>query len=413
MDTVLLISSDWTNVINAIIFETVLITLIFWLTADICARLNYLSLLDGSVQDLVVMSPPLVGGDVISTSRQRSFVMIALRSLGILLFFGTTMTVDGETIDVPLKRTKTMRSPADLSNLNLSREAAYEAVNELIDLRYTCTVSYNNSMVFGHLEVSGYCETDDRLLQNAVSISSGLELTSVSFSRSCRTKNIPLFYIHEAVIESVTTTCEEVGRKASVYCIRKRSQSVVDFSSCAASLKLNATKFAVCEYFEQVVEGPSVSINTSCHPAANLGDVQDFWPKAAEITRSLRIIDLIGAVSVAGEQTQEVKRYESRDVTKLHHMWFLCFAIKLALLMLLGVVSVHLRCRGAKRVLNDDRALLSLLKQKLGDWIGGSNSHEQATVYLHLQTNEEGKRIVWASTMPNHNDPARNPEIEA
>ena len=413
MELVLPVPSDWTNVINGILFEIMLVTLIFFLTADVCARLNYLALVDGSVQDLVVMSPPLVGGGVISTSRQRTLFMIVLRSLGIFLIFGTALTIDGDTIDVLLRSTKTMRSPGELPNLNMTGDVAFEAVNELIDLRYTCTVNYNNSMVFGHLEVEGYCETDDRLLQNAVSISSGLELTSRSFSSGCQTKKIPFIEKKGYVVESVITTCEQVGRKANVYCILKRTGSVVDFSNCVASLKLNPTKFAVCEHFKQVVQAPSVSINTSCHPAANLGDVQDHWQKAAEITRSLTIIDFLGAVSVAGKQTKEVERYEERDVTRLHYMWFLCLAIKLVLLLFLGLLSVHLRCRGARRVLNDDRALLSLLKQKLGDWIGGSNSHEQATIYLHLQTNEEGEKNVWASTIPNYNVAVSNPDHEA
>ncbi len=418
MGIVLLIPSDWTTVINAVIFEVVLITLIFFLTADVCARLNYLALLDGSVRDLVVMSPPLVGGGVISTNRQRSLLMIMLRSLGILLIFGTALTIDGESTDVRLTKTKMVRSPGDLSNLNRSREAATEVVNKLMNLRYTCTVSSNNSMVFGRLDVNGDCETDISLLQNATSISSDLESTSASFSRSCRHRNVTFFEkkvdsVVQFSMEYVITTCEQDDRKAVVFCFRKKSKGVVQFVECVASLQLNATKFAVCESFNQVLEGSSVAIDTDCHPAANLGVVQNLWPRAMAITRSTSIVDMIAAVSVAGEQTRKIEEYARRDVTKVHHMWFLCLAVKLILLALLGVLSIHLQCKGAKRVLNDDRALLGLLKQRLDDWIGVSNTQEQPTIYLHLQTNQEGERNVWASPMPNYNVAVNNPEAEA
>ena len=189
---------------------------------------------------------------------------------------------------------------------------------------------------------------------------------------------------------------------------------MAEFTECVASFKLSATKFAVCEIFKQDLAGQSVSINADCHPASNLDVVQDLWPNAMKITRAAAIIDMIAAVSVASEQSRKVETYGRRNVTDVHPMWFFCLAVKLVLLVMLGVLSIHLRSKGARRVLNDDRALLGLLKQKLDDWIGAgvSNSQEQPTIYLHLQTNEEGDRNVWASTMPNYNVAVSNPEAE-
>ncbi len=407
MVTVLHISSDWTNVVNAIIFEILLITIIFFLTSDVCARLNYLALADGSVQDLVVMSPPLVGGGVISTSRQRSLLMIAMRSFAIFLIFGTALTIDGDTIPVLLTNTKTVYSPANLSNPNTT----LAAVTKLVNLRYTCTVSYNNSMVFGRLDEDGYCETDGELLKNAISIHSDLEPTSVMFSSGCQHTTIP--YGAAGQTEYVVSMCEQDSRKATAFCFHFRMNGVVQFSECVASLQLSTTKFAVCEYFDDLLEGPSVSISADCHPASNLGAVQDFWPSAMGIAKRPTIIDMIAAVSVASTENREVHKFEERDVTRVHHMWFLCFVIKLALLVLLGVLSIRLRSKGARRILNDDRALLALLKQKLDDWIGVSNTQEQPTIYLHMQTNQDGERNVWASTMPNYNATVNNPQPAA
>ena len=87
--------SDWANLINTVIFEFLLLTLIFHLTSDVCACLNYLALVDRSVRDLVIVSPPLVGGGLISTNRKRSMFLIALRGLSIFLIFGSALTIDG------------------------------------------------------------------------------------------------------------------------------------------------------------------------------------------------------------------------------------------------------------------------------------------------------------------------------
>ncbi len=123
------------------------------------------------------------------------------------------------------------------------------------------------------------------------------------------TVNIEVPVILEAnnsVYKHVVTTCEQGGRKASVFCHHKRIQGLVDWTVCAASFELNAKRFVVCEEFDQLFAGDPFSIAEDGHEAVNLGPVQDLWPKAMSITGTYGMINLIGAVSLIGKQRRQV-----------------------------------------------------------------------------------------------------------
>ena len=400
MGYILVLSSDWINVINAIIFEVVLITVIFYLTADVCARLNYLSLADGSVQDLVVLSPPLLGGGVISTNRKRSILMIALRGLGIFLIFGTALTIDGETRDVKSTTRKLVRTAADVPS-NTSKEQ----IESFIDLRSRCASMEKNTMVFGRLDDDKNCETDLRLLDGAIRIGFGLNQTAISFFSGCtHNQELVRLYEHGGGYYRFISTCQEGSRKGSVCCFRSLgSDGEIRHNACQGLFQLSESKWAVCEVFDERFSGPSISVNLNCHSGENLEQVQDRWLQAAIAYVDNPVIGLIRAVSVIGVENRVVEVFTKRDVTNVHPMWFLCLAVKLLLLVLLGALSIRLRMKGAKRVLNDDRALLALLRHKLDDWFGARSEDEEPTIYLHLQTADDGERRVWASTMPNYN----------
>ena len=399
----LAIPSDWTNVINTIIFEFVLLSLIFHLTADVCARLNYLALVDGSVKDLVVVSPPLVGGGLISTSRARSMFMIALRGLGIFLIFGTALTIDGESDTKKVLTRKIVRTAADVP-ANTTLKQFYD----LIDLRSSCITSENNTMVFGRLDDKGYCETNLLLLERAIRIRNEPTSTDLLFSSGCHHNDTLLAAFEDGnQLRKVATTCDQNNQQATVLCSRMiDNTSNILVNTCCGLFKLSESKWFVCEDFNGEFNDSSISVSTLCHAAENLDEVQNRCLDLFFIlneTFSFLIMDMIGAVSVIAVKSRSVPSFEEHDVTSVHKTWLLCLMVKLLLVVSLGVVSIWLRMQNAKSVLNDDYALLELLRQKLNDWFGARLNDEKQLIYLHTETSNDGKRKVWASIVPNYN----------
>ena len=399
----LTIPSDWTNLINTIIFEFVLLSLIFQLTADVCARLNYLALVDGSVKELVVVSPPLVGGGLISTSRARSMFMIAFRGIGIFLIFGTALTIDGESDTKKVITRKMVRTAADVpANTTLKQ------FQDLIDLRRSCTTFENNTIVYGRLDNTGYCETNLLLLERPIRIRYEPTPTDVLFSSGCRHNDtLAAEFEDGSQMRKVATTCDQNNQQASILCSRMiDNASNILMNACYGLFKLSGSKWFVCEDFVENFADPSISMNTLCHAAENIDEVQYRWLELVSIlneTDHFPIVDMIGAVSVIGIKSRAVPSFEQRDVTSVHETWLLCLMVKLLLVVSLGLVSIWLRMQSAKPVLNDCCALLGLLRQKLNDWVGAEPNDEKQLIYLRTQTSNDGTRKVWASILPDYN----------
>ncbi len=81
--------SNMVNLINFVIFDILLISLVFFLTTEISGRLNYLSLSDGNPRRLEIRCPPILGGGLCSTSRLRMHCLFFLRFLAFVLIFAS------------------------------------------------------------------------------------------------------------------------------------------------------------------------------------------------------------------------------------------------------------------------------------------------------------------------------------
>ena len=410
MGFIMPLPSDWANFINTVIFEFLLLTFIFHLTSDVCARLNHLVLVDGSVRDLVVVSPPLIGGGLISTNRKRSMFMLALRGLSIFLIFGSALTIDGESETKKVFSTKLVRTTADVP-VNTTAKL----IDDLVDLRMTCTTTENDSMVFGRLDNDGYCETNLLLLERAIRIKNEATPTDInlSFPSGCHHNETVLEEFQDGRKYSrVTYSCKEDVQKASIFCTRMAIKNDDKaYHLCMGSFKLSESKWALCEYADDKHPHLSISIKGLCHAAENLDDEQDRWPKISipllsplspRIPDNFTIIDLIGAVSVIGVKSRVIPSFERRDSTNIDEIWFLCLTIKLILVVSLASSSIWLRRKGAKPVLKNDQALIELLRQNLNDSFGARSGDQRQTIYLHLRTTGDGTRNVWASSVPNY-----------
>ena len=408
------IPSNWTNVINTIVFEFVLLTLVFYLTADVCARLNYLALVDGSIQDLVVVSPPLVGGGLISTSRKRSMFMIVLRGLGVVLIFGSALTIDGESRTEKVYTRKLVRTAADVP-FNTTKNQ----IVEFIEMRMSCTTTENNSLVFGRLDFDGYCETDVLLLESAIRIRNETIMPNISLSSDrCYNETVSRAVLRRNKILHMTFTCKEGIQKAYFHCYG---------ITCQGLFKLSESKWTFCGGIKNLLHSPQISVNTRCRGAENLGEIQDRWFDATDVffirTRSspsqlasplgnFPIAETIYIISLMGIESRNVPSFKTYDATNIQRMWFLCLTVKLLLVVSLALSSIWLRVKRAKAVLKDDRALVELLHQTLDDSFGAQTGDQRNTIYLHLNTSEEGTRNIWASSVPNYHPGNFNPGNE-
>lgn len=390
----LMLESNWSVITNTIFFEVILANVLFYLTADVCARLNYLSLCDGSVQKVYVQAPPLLNGGIISTNRRRTILMIALRGFGIALILGTTLTIDGDSVSREEKLTKKVRVPAPLSN-----ETSTEDIKKLLALRFSCAVSVENALVFGRLDDDNYCETNSSLLTESVRIT--IPLVPLNFSASTGCSNVVTNLTEYQ--KFMTTRCEQGERKATVLCYSSGDFSEPDLAQtrCAGTFMVNKSNGYACDGFEGLYNESSISLSITCHLAKNLNGIHNIWPTVFPKFGSVSIIDLLGVVSVAAHGEREVIRNVKFDITRVHSMWLLCLTLKLLIISVLALVSAWLRAKKTKRVLHDDRELLLLLRKRLSAWMGTSMNADHS-IYLRVGKLDE-EYEVWASSLPNFN----------
>ena len=307
--------------------------------------------------------------------------------------------------------TKLVRTTADVPV-----NATAKLIDDLVDLRMTCTTTENDRMVFGRLDNDGYCETNSLLLERAIRIKNEATYNDVnlSFPSGCRHSETVLEEFQDGRnFSRVTSSCKEDVQKASIFCSRMATKNGDEaYHYCMGSFRLSESKWALCEYENDKYPSLSISIKWLCHEAENLDDEQDRWPRISipllsprfpRIPNNYTIIDLIGAVSVIGVKSRVIRSFEARDATNIHQMWFLYFAVKLLMVVSLVFSSIWLRMKRTKVVLKDDRALVELLRQNLDDSFDAQSGDHRQTIYLRLNTSEDGPRNVWASSLPHCN----------
>lgn len=375
-------SSNYINFLNFILFDVLLISLIFFLTADVSGRLNHLSLLDGSKKPLIVISPPLVGGGLCSTNKRRSFVMLSVRIVAITLIFATAFTIEGDTIQVVRSRQETVRVPGPVpAGFNKTQIEAASSYQQ------SCQISSQGFIYHGRLSKNGRCESNPSLLQDQIRV---------------RTSHQPI---------NVTLPCEPVETsRNSRRVVREyrcpHQTSVIqcfqgverNFSaqSCQGTVETPDKSSYICNTFE--AREKNGTWFAQCRLAFNLNRARDYWTKAGNLT-NINLVELIGGTSVLALKGQKVKYIESKDITTVHKAWFGFFAAKIALVLVFIAVSCSLRKKGVRCILHDEHALMLLLRVNISQKFGLPN--DQVSLYLHSSTKKNrGYKTFWVSARP-------------
>eukprot|EP00171_Calliarthron_tuberculosum_P013884 IDg13884t1 len=159
------VESSYLNVANFLVFEVLIISFVFFLTSDISGRLNYRSLLTGEAKRLFVLSPPLLGGGLCSTSVLSAALMLVIRAFALLIVLGTALSMDGRTINVRRTHEALVYVPTPITKNITFRDFA-----AAVSRRGSCQTTQDGFIYFGIIYAgnSTKCEVDVRNLDDQI-----------------------------------------------------------------------------------------------------------------------------------------------------------------------------------------------------------------------------------------------------
>ncbi len=214
------VSSNWVNSFNFIVFDVVLISLVYYLTADVMGRLNDSALRDGKPRSLFITCPPMVGGGLCTTHRLRAFLLLFTRFIGLGLILIANLAIRGRDKDEIYTAEETVLTHGSVSNFT------EDQFLDAVVLRSGCQGNRapdpsknegNWSVVFyGELrgENSDECVTNPALISAApIEFSSGLTWMNISTGkpgekcdarwRTMRNRTVAEFFCSRATLSCV------------------------------------------------------------------------------------------------------------------------------------------------------------------------------------------------------------------
>lgn len=367
---VLPVESGLFSALNFALFDIVLITLVFHLTADISGRLNDASLRGGKPLPVLLCCPPLLGGGVCGTRRPRQVAMLLARGGGLFLILVANVCIRGSTGTRVVGRSDFVRVPGPISGLSPDGFA------DAVLMQGACKVGRPHN-VLSNGQVRGRsgskCVRDPDLLEQMplfdtsetkVSVSTG---ACVGLKRPApagavtRFRAIAEFHCKHAriscfVIPRRTRRCPQATRlgNASVH---------ICPSSCRGVFNAGEESF-LCP-FGQIRPGMRAK-RATCSRASNLAWRLTHWMDAAFLVPwPVDLFDAMDAMYAAGVEVRDVLEKERFAQTHVLHLWLVALVLKLALVAGLAMWALILWRAGFVCVLNDEGALAELLASRL------------------------------------------------
>lgn len=331
------VSSNWFNALNFVLFDLILLSCLFQLTADISGCLNERSIRNAHQCALYVTCPPLLGGGLSGTSPRRSTVLLFIRLLGLVLVLCSNFMVGGGSTMEKVPRNATVLSIGTLDGLDIEQTMRAHM------RRMSCQGLTNTTVYFGELRNGTECELDRSVIAPPVEFSK--YLTNVSFVvNDCNDTRISLWNQNRS---------HHVCSNTVMQCAIVRDSSV-----CQGVVHLSGNLSLVCP-MNSLRKG--ANINTKCQKVWNIAYKSRGWLGGQRISFS-NILDLIFASYGAGQQVQEV--YVQREIpyTTINKYWLFFMFIKSTVLVSLLLYSLYLRIRGWRPRLNDEAAFLQLIE---------------------------------------------------
>ncbi len=357
--------SNLVNLFNFIIFDILLISVVFYLTTEISGRLNYLSLSNGSPRKLEIQCPPLLGGGLCSTSRVRMYCLFFLRFLAFALIFASNLAIDGVSKNEIITKFGVRRVPGSLDILT------YQKFKRLVDLRLSCQIARKGFVYFGELRENDRCERDVSLLSDPVAFSLNLQRIDVK-PRLCK--------IQETAEAADVTLRDYRCENARIQCLVPNvSRFDPDPRGCLAVMEDRGTTYG-CSVLVKEVDGVWTG---ECRVIRNFRVKDDRW-FGAFAKGTATFYASIGITTIARTENTTLKfQGEEKDVTQVHYAWFVLFGAKVCLALALAGVTAYLVGIGARCVVHDEKSLASLLSATVNQY---STLRQDDSIYLNAKT---------------------------
>ncbi len=377
-----LLSSAVFNVLNFLLFDIVLASIVFWLTADVAGLVNSASALRQLGNRLHAYNPPLVGVGLTCTRRSVFRVLALIRGVAMLGVLATNFLIEGVSCERLRFLEQSVVVPAIIP-LNTTQAN----VRRLTLRRRGCQGRTESEVYYGELRYGEHCELRRDLFsmpQHTVFFGLDFVNRTIKFpTEECEfyTDNETHRHMHRFRCNGLGTIGCEIsaadGKTVPEKCV----------GMVYAEDHLNKTRQVeyMCEG-EALFPGKFGKSRTTdqarCRMARNANVTDTSWvPLINNKAKTLR--DIIDAVYGAGFQNTSVpvvgatrkEREEGLtekhkiEVTQLDYAYFWVLGAKVGLILLLILIDILMRAKGLIPAAHNEFGLGSLLAQSTANAI--------------------------------------------
>lgn len=358
------VTSTIFNVSNFILFDIILASLVFYLTADIAGLVNSASALQQLGNRLHAYNPPIVGVGLTCTRRNVFRVLAGVRGLAMLAVLATNFLIEGRSIELERIEQHDVVVPGVIDP-----DTKQIDVRRLTLRRRGCQGRKNDEIYYGELRADiQECELRQRLFSfPAVHFGTRFVNRTIDFpaDKCVFSSEGSYSHVHRFV-------CKGFG---VIGCFISRETNRTKLDTCEGVVRARESDDANSRRVAHICSGeamfPGLGNETRgtnmarCRLARNLDvDITTWVPLLSGQIRTLR--DGIDAVYGAGKRSMKVKVSspdKTKEIAEVDLFWFYILGAKLFAILALIVIDLILRSRGLIRAANDELGLGSLLAQ--------------------------------------------------
>lgn len=390
-----LVASTWVNVANFVVFDIFLVSLLYFVTTDVAGRFNHRDIRSGDSCQLFLVSPPLIGGGLGSTSSLRTALLLFVRLFGLGLIFVSNLTINGKSVVAITDKNVTLVAPGSVANFS------EQELEESRLLRQDCWVTIQNKsnevgiLAYGEIR-DGKCELEQPgVVENAVQISMGVTLRNVTTGKCRRYEERVRRFDDGIDMRKAVFWCEN----GNLVCgFDQEIPEKVDLENCLAWIEYKNITYIAEGFlsFDNAVwpEMPEEAIGAIA--AKNLDVFNEEWLSENLFGPGISVIDTVHTVYGAGRETRTVKVNNTRLVTTVSPFWFVALGLKVILTLLLTFASISLWALGYRPMANDEKNLAKMLQNLIDEnhiHHGSSTQNDTSSIYLVAQLSDFNNRV--------------------
>lgn len=375
-------SSSYANVINFVLFDIVLATIIFRLTSDIAGLTNVISALSGIKNQIHPNYPSFLGAGLTCTRRNSFRYLAMLRVIALVSVMSTNFLIEGSSCQVVQTSRKRMFVPGALK-IPVDADVV-DILRPMVRTRTNCAGQENGMTYYGELRADKTCELRRHLFTNhTVFWGNRFVDREIWFPRNC-----DMDIIVTERYKTIRWRCKGFGKAACMANPFKPNLSKHDIirTTCHATVKLNNNQGSDLSYWckaetvqfdnSRLPSSPTMIWRANCRLLLGVDVVHLPWvPNLRHVTfmSSSDIIHLTYVADVAEYNVNTVTE-EINHVTDLRYAYFYILGLMMTVIIFLVFCSIHLRCfEGLRPAAHNELGLYCLLKPGKSSLENGKN----------------------------------------